>query len=116
MKTYKIDDTILHARFDTHVSVTKKCPICFGNREVQLILGDGTHVKLPCDYCGHGYEEPRGVVREYQRVVKPERHTISRIDSQNINGVETYEYFYTKISDEGTMYDMSMTTDKIFDT
>lgn len=39
------------------------CPICFGNKEVMLTLGDGTEMMLDCDFCGHGLSGPRGVIK-----------------------------------------------------
>ena len=57
--------------------VEKTCPVCFGQRWVILILGDGTHVKTPCDFCGHGFEGPRGYVTEYEWVAEPKEVTIT---------------------------------------
>ena len=110
---YKIGDSIWYAHFNKSVSVTQKCPVCFGNLEVILILGDETHVKLPCNYCGHGYEEPSGFVKEHERVIKTEHRTIDRIDSQNIEGKESFEYFYTGYSD-GHSYASRLDIDRIF--
>lgn len=119
MKQYKIGDRIWYAHFEKHSSVTQKCPVCFGNLAVVLILGDDSHIKLPCNYCGHGYEDPSGVVTEYERISAVKKKTISRIDSQNINGVETREYFSDEISRDSNngkyhSYVQCLDIDKIF--
>lgn len=44
------------------------CPICFGKKEVTLILGNEQHIKTDCDYCVSGFEPPKGFTMEYQRV------------------------------------------------
>lgn len=50
-----------HAPVEEMVS----CPVCAGQRFVTLILGDGEHVRIPCEGCGIGFDGPRGVVKEY---------------------------------------------------
>ena len=44
------------------------CPVCFGKKEVTLILGNGEQVKTDCDYCGRGFEPAKGYTQEYQMV------------------------------------------------
>ena len=44
------------------------CPICFGKKEVILILGNEQQIKTNCDYCVSGFEPPKGFTIEYQRV------------------------------------------------
>lgn len=44
--------------------VKRTCPVCFGKREVTVVLGDESRVITPCDYCGKGYEGPRGWVAD----------------------------------------------------
>ena len=60
-----------------------QCPTCFGKREVTLILGDGTHVALPCAGCGHGFNEPRGTITAH--VLMP------RADGMPIASIRTEE-------------------------
>jgi hypothetical protein len=43
------------------------CPICFGERIVTLILGNGEEVKTECEYCKIGFESARGFTMEYER-------------------------------------------------
>jgi hypothetical protein len=47
----------------TQVSVP--CPVCYGKKEVVMILGNGEFVTVQCEGCGLGYEEPRGYIMEY---------------------------------------------------
>ena len=63
MQTFKIGDRVWLACYST-TDVRETCPICFGRREVTLILGNGDECRLPCDYCGKGYGGPRGYVVE----------------------------------------------------
>jgi hypothetical protein len=46
--------------------IEEPCPVCFGKKSVTVISGNGDEVVVPCSYCGHGYEGPRGVVSEYR--------------------------------------------------
>lgn len=50
------------------------CPVCFSNLTVTLILGDGTHTPIECDFCGKGFEGPQGVVSRY----KPHAEVVER--------------------------------------
>ena len=60
---FGIGDRVWLAAYST-VDVQATCPICFGKLFVTLILGDDSKVRLPCDYCGKGYEFPRGHITE----------------------------------------------------
>lgn len=64
MTDYKIGDSVWIPRYRQEQK-TITCPICFGKKEVTLILGNGDSVALPCSYCALGYESPRGIVVEY---------------------------------------------------
>lgn len=64
---YKIGDKVWWASCENK-QVEIGCPICFGKKEVVLILGNGQHVKTDCDYCVSGFESPKGFTTEYQRV------------------------------------------------
>ena len=88
---HKVGDRVWVARCDW-VPVTKPCPVCFGEKAVTLILGNGDHIQLDCDYCGRGYELPTGTVQEYEYVVAPECMTITNIEAQTNSEGTTYEY------------------------
>ena len=68
------------------------CPICFGKLRVTLILGNGENVSLPCDYCGKGYEGPRGYVEEHDYVVEATPHTVTGKRSTMTKDGEAVEY------------------------
>jgi len=64
MMTFNIGDTVWYAASEPR-RVTIRCPVCFGKREVVVILGDDSRVAVDCDYCGKGYEGPQGSTIEY---------------------------------------------------
>ena len=76
---YKVGDQLWQARCKW-LPVKKTCPICFGNKEVTLILGNEDRVILPCDYCGKGFDVPSGLVSEYEYVVEPELITVTSVE------------------------------------
>ena len=91
MNEYKIGDVVwIPVGGLRDVPVT--CPICFGKLTVRLELGDGSMVQLPCDYCGKGYEGPRGVVVEYTRAPDAEPFTITQIDRRETDAGASVEY------------------------
>lgn len=87
----KVGDTIWWAvnRLE-HVKV--QCPVCFGKLSVTLILGDDSEVITPCDYCGKGYEGPKGVVGEHRWHTAPELITIEQVNAQERDGSRKVEY------------------------
>lgn len=80
MREWKKGDEAWIASF-SHRDVERQCPICFGQRTVRVILGDETIVQTPCDYCGKGYEWPRGYVIEDEREPRAEPITITSVTS-----------------------------------
>jgi hypothetical protein len=82
MKDYKVGDSVWIPRYGREQK-TITCPICFGKKEVTLILGNGEYVVLPCSYCAQGYEPPGGTVAEY--ILEP------RAELVVITGKETKE-------------------------
>ena len=62
MKARKVGDCLWWAVVEKHAQVEIPCPVCYGKRKVNLILGNGDVVALPCTYCSPGYESPRGTV------------------------------------------------------
>jgi hypothetical protein len=59
--TIKVGDKIYVATTRKE-SVEMPCPVCYGNKEVELILGNGEHVWVDCKYCKHGLKGPTGRV------------------------------------------------------
>ena len=96
MKKYNVGDKIWFAHCG-HREVTKTCPICFGKKEVTLILGNDDKVIIECNYCGScshykGYDYSSGYIKEYEYVAEPEQFTITHIKSECSKEGETYTY------------------------
>lgn len=88
MSDYQVGDRPWYARFARYDEVRVPCPVCYGKREVKLILGNDDEVTLPCDYCGKGYEAPTGTVVEYQRTAEARQVTITAVDiTETLSGV-----------------------------
>jgi hypothetical protein len=67
MREINIGEKVWWAKCENkHVEID--CPICFGKKEVTLILGNDEKIKTDCDYCVSGFEPPKGFTMEYQRV------------------------------------------------
>ena len=64
---------------DPYHQITVPCPVCFGKSSVVLILGDGEHVPVECDFCGKGFECATGTVSV--------RETRSGVRSATITGL-----------------------------
>ena len=82
--------------------VKKPCPLCFGTKEVTLILGNGDEVILECTYCTKGFEAPTGCVTEYEYVATAEQRTITTINSTITANGEEHEYMcgYARLNNE----------------
>ena len=63
---FQLGDTVYVVQGCRSVPVQKTCPVCFGKRCVTIILGNGELENVMCDYCGKGYEGPRGYVVDYE--------------------------------------------------
>ena len=90
-KKYSVGDTIWHSRYGMN-QVVKICPICFGKKEVTLILGNGDEVILECANCSQGYNNPTGTVTEYEFITEANQRTITAINLVITAGGEEREY------------------------
>lgn len=63
--------------------VQTTCPICAGNLAVEVVLGTGEHVGVPCEACGKGYDGPRGYIEEWVYEPRAFRFEIAGIDSMH---------------------------------
>ena len=87
--TLRAGDSAWWARFAPHSEERVTCPVCYGTLAVHVTLGNGDVVKTPCDYCGKGYEGPRGWVTDYKTVAEPRLVTIDYvIETQTEEGVK----------------------------
>jgi len=64
-KLFNIGDTAWYARTGFQ-DIQATCPVCFGNKSVTVILGNGDEVIVPCSYCALGYDAPSGIVKCYR--------------------------------------------------
>jgi len=76
MTLYNVGDKVWHAECEVQ-PVQMVCPVCNGNKAVVVILGTGEHVEVDCDFCGNGYDKPRGF-RTVHRLVKGARQSTIR--------------------------------------
>ena len=91
MKTYKVGDKVFWSRCGTR-QVDVPCTVCFGKLYITLILGDGSAIELPCDYCGKGYNAPRGVISVYEYFETAEIRVIDEVRTNERNGFSSVEY------------------------
>jgi len=56
-------------------------------------LGNGDQVVLPCDYCGKGFDEPRGQIEDWELVAGAKRGVITRVHSESTMQGESVEYY-----------------------
>lgn len=88
MKEYNINDTVWIAQCGQK-EVRHDCPVCYGQRFVTLILGNEDEIRTPCDYCGNGYEGPKGYV---MGTAEPRQVTITKKTKIDSNGTVECSY------------------------
>jgi hypothetical protein len=74
--------------------VQKECPVCYGKKEVTLILGNGESLLLPCEGCSVGYEPPRGYNMEYEYTALAAQDTIKEIRCEYHEGRADIHYIF----------------------
>jgi hypothetical protein len=74
-RTYKVGDKVWYATFGSR-EIQVPCPVCYGNKTVTVILGNGDEVAVECDYCQKGFSGARGFVTEYEHSPAAEYLTI----------------------------------------
>lgn len=91
MNEFNIGETVWHACCGDK-ELKKACPVCFGKLSVRVELGNGDMVTTPCDYCGKGWEGPRGVVTEYEWHAASEAFIITGKDVSERDGDRQVTY------------------------
>lgn len=76
-KVYKVGEYVWYATYDSE-EIFIPCPVCYGNKVVIVVLGNGDECSVECDYCGRGWQGAQGVIKEYQRIPKAERNLITK--------------------------------------
>ncbi len=72
--------------------VKTPCLVCFGDKEVVVILGNGSHVKTQCGYCRSGYDSPSGYMMKYVREPGAELFIVNLIRTKTTATGEASEY------------------------
>jgi hypothetical protein len=93
MSKFKVGDRPWRAEVGNK-QVAKPCPVCVGTKQVTLILGTGESCILPCEYCGKGYEGPRGEVQEYELFSGAVQVTVVEIRTSQTSLGEETEYIF----------------------
>lgn len=75
-KLFNLGETAWFARTGFQ-EIQEPCPICFGNKSVVVVLGNGDEVSVPCSYCGVAYMSPTGTIAAYRGEPAAERVTIA---------------------------------------
>jgi len=110
-KRFNVGDLVWVAHFNPNQPIRIPCGVCFGQKKVTLILGNGDHVELPCEYCANGFESPRGYEEEYHPVSESQQIRIDSIHIQCWKDKEVVEYHQ---GSSGCYY--SYPEDKVFGT
>ena len=74
--------------------VKKPCPVCFGKKQVTLILRNDDTVILPCNYCMRGYEGPFGYIEESEFFAEPEYVLITGVEIEKTFDGDKIKYRY----------------------
>jgi hypothetical protein len=91
MKQFKVGDMVWVA-YDGYHYREEMCPICFGKLKVNLILGNGDMLEMPCGYCEQG-GKPTGSTHIHEityKVVQSKIHEVNRREYEH--GVENTYY------------------------
>ena len=89
---FKVDDVIYVAKFNTrkfHVD----CPVCFKKGTVDLILGSGDIVTMPCEFCTNGAgTSPSGYVSDYRLEAGAEAVVVNEVRIEVTSQGQKAEY------------------------
>lgn len=88
---YKVGDVVWYATFEQREERVP-CPVCYGNKSVIIILGNGEEVQVECAFCNRGYNPPSGYVTEYVLLPRAEQRTITGRRIEEVSGSEEVEY------------------------
>lgn len=87
----KVGDTIYVVRGGS-TGATRPCRVCNGDRCVTLILGNGDHVALDCEYCGIGREAPTGRETFYEWHAAAVPYSVTGIETISTPSGDTIRY------------------------
>ncbi len=76
---FKIGDTIYVSKFGRR-GIKIECPVCFGKKNITLILGNDDSVIMPCEFCKDGLGTPaKGYVTENRMDAGASAAVISKV-------------------------------------
>jgi len=81
--SFQLGDTVYVVQGCRSMPVEKTCPVCFGKMRVTVILGNGKRENVLCEYCGKGYDGPRGYVVDYEPQSAVRQATITGVSFTN---------------------------------
>ena len=86
---YDVGDHVFVVR-TRNSKIMVDCPVCYGDKSVIVILGNDEQVKVPCQYCKKGFNDPSGVVNSgYIEISEIVQTTITEVRKrQNYNELE----------------------------
>lgn len=88
---FKVGDLIWWAKVGTERK-TEACPVCNRTCKVTVILGTGERVVTPCDYCGSGFDGPRGFVEVDTFHAAPVQERIDEVRVEQTTTERRVEY------------------------
>lgn len=68
------------------------CPVCFGNKGVKVILGNGNTEYVSCSICTVGFNPPSGTIKDFRYVARPEKMVITKVVAISNENGKVYEY------------------------
>ncbi len=107
MSKFKVGDHVFYAKSKPYQEIQVPCLVCYGKREVVLVLGNDDRVTLRCDYCRRGYDSPTGFITEQVYIAEAYPTTITSVHINQTTSGETAEYHFGShcCADEDLIFD-----------
>lgn len=97
-KVFEIGDTVWLATCgNTQKNIP--CEVCYGKKQVKLILGNDEECILDCEYCGKGYNFPSGYTQIYEWIAEPKQVIVTGL---SIDACGQYSYNFSQYYAEST--------------
>lgn len=89
---FNIGDTVWLATCGNTQKITT-CEVCYGKKQVKLILGNDEECILDCGYCSKGYDNPTGYTQAYEWAAEPKQAIVTGI---SIDSSKQYNYSFSQ--------------------
>ena len=94
MSKFKVGDHVFYSKSAPYQEIQVLCPVCYGKRQVVLILGNDDRCTMPCVYCRLGCDAPSGYVTDHTYIAVAEPVTITGIrTNESIEGQDIEYHF-----------------------